>query len=445
MYEKNQSIDLLHGPIFKSLSLLAIPIMATYFIQMAYNLVDMLWIGYLGSGAVASIGVSGNFMYLANGLVNMPKIGSQALVGQSLGANNKEETKEYIQSAFQSAILFAIVYGIIIILFQKNLIQLFNLNDSSIIQDAQNYLWITCGFIIFSFVNQIFTGILTAAGHSKSTFIATTTGLVLNLILDPVLIFVFNLKVVGAALATIIAQMVVTIVFICDVKNFDLFKNLNLLSKPDKTHISRILKIGFPSSVQSMLFTCISMYIARLISAFGAISVAVQKVGSQIESISWMAADGFSASINAFTSQNYGAKNYERVHKGYNTGMLVVGLWGLFTTCILVFLPGPIFSCFIHEPNILPYGIDYLKILGYSQLFMCIEIATQGAFNGLGKTLPPSIVSIVFTSARIPMAILFSHYLGVNGVWWAISISSIIKGIVLVSWFILYSKRRLVV
>lgn len=443
--KKNQSIDLLHGPIFKSLSLLAIPIMATYFIQMAYNLVDMLWIGYLGSGAVASIGVSGNFMYLANGLVNMPKIGSQALVGQSLGANNKEETKEYIQSAFQSAILFAIVYGIIIILFQKNLIQLFNLNDSSIIQDAQNYLWITCGFIIFSFVNQIFTGILTAAGHSKSTFIATTTGLVLNLILDPILIFVFNLNVVGAALATIIAQIVVTIVFICDAKKFDLFKNLDLLSKPDKTHISRILKIGFPSSVQSMLFTCISMYIARLISAFGAISVAVQKVGSQIESISWMAADGFSASINAFTSQNYGAKNYERVHKGYNTGMLVVGLWGLFTTCILVFLPGPIFSCFIHETNILPYGIDYLKILGYSQLFMCIEIATQGAFNGLGKTLPPSIVSIVFTSARIPMAILFSHYLGVNGVWWAISISSIIKGTVLVSWFILYSKRRLVV
>ena len=88
--KKNHSVDLLHGPIFKSLSLLAIPIMATYFIQMAYNLVDMLWIGFLGSGAVASIGVSGNFMYLANGLVNMPKIGSQALVGQSLGANKQK-------------------------------------------------------------------------------------------------------------------------------------------------------------------------------------------------------------------------------------------------------------------------------------------------------------------------------------------------------------------
>lgn len=211
--KKNQSVDLLHGPIFKSLSLLAIPIMATYFIQMAYNLVDMLWIGFLGSGAVASVGVSGNFMYLANGLVNMPKIGSQALVGQSLGANNKKETKNYIEAAFQSSILFALIYGIIIIVFQKNLIQLFNLEDPTIIQDAQNYLWITCGFIIFSFVNQIFTGILTAAGHSKNTFIATTTGLVLNLILDPVLIFVCNLRVIGAALATIIAQIIVTLVF----------------------------------------------------------------------------------------------------------------------------------------------------------------------------------------------------------------------------------------
>lgn len=442
--KKNQSVNLLQGPIFKSLSLLAIPIMATYFIQMAYSLVDMLWIGYLGSGAVASIGVSGNFMYLANGLVNMPKVGSQALVGQSLGAQNKKETRAYIQAAFQSAIFFAVVYGIIIILFQKSLIQLFNLTDPTIIQDAQNYLWITCGFVLFSFVNQIFTGILTAAGHSKSTFIATTTGLVLNLILDPILIFVFDLKVVGAALATIIAQFIVTLVFLYDARNLEIFNEFQLLSKPEKNHIAKILKIGFPTSVQSMLFTCISMYIARLISAFGAISVAVQKVGSQIESISWMAADGFSASINAFTSQNYGAKNYTRVNKGYKTGMLVVSLWGFLTTCILIFLPGPIFSCFIHETNILPYGIDYLRILGYSQLFMCVEIATQGAFNGLGKTLPPSIVSIVFTSARIPMAILFSHYLGVNGVWWAISISSMIKGIVLVTWFIFYSKRRLI-
>ena len=122
------------------------------------------------------------------------------------------------------------------------------------------------------------------------------------------MIFVCNLRVIGATLATIIAQIIVTLVFLYDAKKLDLFQEIKLLSKPDKNHISKILKIGFPPSIQSMLFTCISMYIARLISSFGAISVAVQKVGSQIESISWMVADGFSASINAFTSQNYGAK-----------------------------------------------------------------------------------------------------------------------------------------
>lgn len=441
--KNSKTINLLEGPIFKSLSLLALPIMATYLIQMAYNLVDMLWIGYLGAGAVASIGVSGNFMYLANGLVNMPKIGSQALVGQNIGANNKKETKLYIQTAFQIGIFFAILYGILIILFQNQLIQFFNLTNAKIITDAKNYLWITCGFIIFSFVNQIFTGILTAAGHSKSTFVATTTGLILNLILDPLFIFGFHLEVVGAALATILAQMIVTFVFLFEAINLDIFKDIHLFSLPEKKHIFHILKIGFPASIQSMLFTCISMYIARLISSFGAVSVAVQKVGSQIESISWMAADGFSASINAFTSQNYGAKNFHRVKKGYLSGISVVGVWGLITSCILIFLPGPIFQCFIHEPHILPYGIDYLKILGFSQFFMCLEIATQGAFNGLGKTLPPSIVSIVFTSLRIPAAILLSNFLGVNGVWWAISISSIIKGIVLTIWFLIYSKRRL--
>ena len=120
--KKNQSIDLLHGPIFKSLSLLTNPqSWQRIFIQMAlfYNLVDMLWIGFLGSGAVASIGVSRNFMYLANGLVNMPKIGSQALVGQSLGANNQEQTKIIFRQLFKVPYFFALIYGIIIIVFSK--------------------------------------------------------------------------------------------------------------------------------------------------------------------------------------------------------------------------------------------------------------------------------------------------------------------------------------
>lgn len=444
---KNKGVDLLHGSIFRSLSILAIPIMATFLIQMAYNLVDMLWIGKLGAGAVASVGVAGNFMFLSNGLVNMPKVGAQALVGQSLGAKDVDKAARYAKNAFQITILFAFVYGLIMILFKDALIHFFQLTDPKVVKDAIYYLTITCGLVIFSFVNQTFTGILTSAGYTKITFQATSIGLVMNLILDPVLIFGWfglpSLGVMGAAIATIGSQFVVTLLFLYSKKNIPLFERVHLLQKPDFDEWKDLLKIGFPVSLQSMLFSTISIVIARIVSSYGDTSIAVQKVGAQIESISWMIADGFSASLTAFVSQNYGAHDYVRVKEGYRTGIRIVGIWGAITTFILIVFAGPIFQCFIHEPEILPYGIDYLVILGTSQLFMCLEIATQGAFGGLGKTIPPSIVSIVFTTSRIPLALILSSFMGVNGIWWAISISSMFKGVLLVIWYLIDSKKMI--
>ena len=190
--------------------------------------------------------------------------------------------------------------------------------------------------------------------------------------------------------------------------------------------------------------TSISMIIARLIAGFGDSAVAVQKVGSQIESISWMTADGFAAAVNSFVAQNFGAGNKPRVRKGYSCSMKVVLVWGIFCTLLLILCPGPIFKIFIPEDGLLPLGIDYLQILGVSQLFMCIEITTAGAFSGLGRTVPPSIVSVILTGARIPMALALSATpLGLNGVWWSITISSIFKGLVLLFWYIRYSRKNL--
>ncbi|MDF2519867.1 MAG: efflux family protein, partial [Clostridia bacterium] len=126
----------------------------------------------------------------------------------------------------------------------------------------------------------------------------------------------------------------------------------------------------------------------------------------------------------------------------YFTAIGAISIIGLITTSLLVFLPGPIFSIFIREPEVVKDGIIYLRILGLSQLFMCIEIATAGAFNGLGKTIPPSIVGITMNTLRIPGALLLSMSLGLTGVWWSISISSIFKGLILTSWFIIYLSRH---
>ena len=439
-------INLLEGNILPALSALALPIMATSLIQMAYNLIDMIWIGKIGASAVASVGAAGMFMWLSNGLATLAKMGGQIKVGHALGAQKKEDAASYAQSSIQMGIVFAIGFGILSVVFADEMIGFFQLNSAQVIQDAKLYLMITCGLVIFSFMNQIFTGILTAMGNSRTSFIATGIGLVLNIVLDPLFIFGFGaippMGVAGAAIATVLAQLVVMLLFLYTIlRDTVLFSNVHILHSYSSQHTMEIFRIGLPSAVQSMLFSGISMVIARLIAGWGDAAVAVQKVGSQIESISWMTAEGYAAALNSFVAQNHGAKNTDRILEGYRLSMIVMLSWGVFCSLVLIVFPQLIFQVFIQEAEVLPMGVDYLRILGVSQLFMCMEITTAGAFSGLGKTLPPSIVSITLTGARIPMAILLGRWLGLNGVWWAITISSIRKGIVLLGWFLKDMKR----
>lgn len=439
-------INLLEGKILPALSALALPIMATSLIQMAYNLIDMIWIGKIGASAVASVGAAGMFMWLSNGLATLAKMGGQIKVGHALGAQKKEDATSYAQSSIQMGIVFAIGFGILSVVFADEMIGFFQLNSAQVIQDAKLYLMITCGLVIFSFMNQIFTGILTAMGNIRTSFIATGIGLVLNIVLDPLFIFGFGvihpMGVAGAAIATVLAQLVVMLLFLYTIlRDTVLFCDVHILHSYSSQHTREIFRIGLPSAVQSMLFSGISMVIARLIAGWGDAAVAVQKVGSQIESISWMTAEGYAAALNSFVAQNHGAKNTDRIREGYRLSMIVMLSWGVFCSFVLIVFPQLIFQVFIQEAEVLPMGVDYLQILGVSQLFMCMEITTAGAFSGLGKTLPPSIVSITLTGARIPMAILLGRWLGLNGVWWAITISSIGKGIVLLGWFLKDMKR----
>lgn len=443
-----KNIDLLNEPILPALTKLALPIMATSLIQMAYNLTDMAWIGRVGAGAVAAVGSAAMFTWFSQGVSALAKMGGQVKVAHALGEGKTEEAAEYAQGAIQIGILFAIVYGLISVLFHKNLIGFFNMQNPQIISDAEVYLIITCGLIIFSFLNAIITGILTASGDSKTPFLANVIGLALNMILDPVLIFgvgpVPKMGVAGAAVATVAAQAVVTLVFLISVrKDRVIFDKVRLFGRTRVTSIRVIVKIGLPAAVQSMIYSGISMILTRMVTAFGDTAIAVQRVGGQIESISWMTADGFAAAINSFVGQNYGAGQTKRVKHGYTTAAKTIFLWGMFSTGLLIFGAEPIFRIFIHEPEVVAEGIHYLKILGVSQMFMCEEILTVGAYSGLGKTMQASVISILLTSARIPMALaLIATPLGLNGIWWAITLSSVIKGIVYVTSF-LFSMRHM--
>lgn len=445
----NKRLDLTEGSISEKLIKLALPIMGTSFIQMAYNMIDMIWVGRDGSKAVAAVGTAGFYPWLAMAFIMISKVGGEVKVAQSVGMHDITEAKKYIKSSLELNIILAILYSAIMMAFNKPLIGLFNLGDNEVISMSRNYLIIVSAGMIFTFLNPLFTAIFNGTGNSRTPFIINTCGLLVNILLDPILIFGFHgipaYGVSGAALATVTAQVIVTILFIITIiKHNDTLFKVSLFRHIQFKYYRSIVKIGIPLAVQNGLFTIFSMIMGILVASFGPVAIAAQKVGSQIESISWMSADGMAAALSTFVAQNYGAKKFDRISIGIKKGLITAIIWGILTTLILILFNKTIFSLFINEPEAILKGADYLKILGFSQVFMCIEITVCGIFKGFSKTFVPSAISIIFTGARVPLAYILSRpeHLGLNGIWWSISISSMFKGILLLGTFIVLYKYK---
>ena len=446
---KRMEGNLTKGPILKTLTKLAIPIMASSFLGTLYNITDMAWIGLLGSKAVAGVGVGGMFTWLSQGLAAMARMGGQVQVAQCIGRGERDRAHGFAQAAVQLATLMGMAYAVISLVFTRQMVAFFQLTDPEAQTAALSYTKIACGLIVFSFLTLTMTGLYTAQGDSKTPFLANLIGLVTNMILDPVLILgpgpFPKLGVVGAAIATVTAQAIVMMMMILGViiqKKENVLKGIRLTAKIPKEYLGGLCGIGIPTAIQGMAYCAISMVLTRMVSAYGAEAVATQRVGGQIESISWNTADGFAAALNAFIAQNYGAGKMDRVRKGYRASLWTVGIWGLLISFVFICFPKAIADIFFHEPKAVATAVGYLVIIGFSEAFMCVELTTVGALSGLGRTRLCSIISIAFTSARIPLAIILGGLIGLSGIWWALSITSIIKGIIFTCTFLWITRKR---
>lgn len=447
---KVQNTNLTSGSILKQLFRLALPIIGTSFVQTAYNLIDMFWIGFLGANAVAGVGIAGFFVWLSNGITLLSRTGTEIRVAQHSGANEDEEAKRYAKAGIVSVIVIALIYGIFVYGFNSPLVNFFQTNDLVVDRMSKDYLKVVSFGFLFAFFNQVMTGICNGRGNSSYPFRLNAFGLLINIILDPLMIFGIGpfpeMGVIGAALATVIAQGCISLLFVYQMKCRHLiFPDFQITKDIHFSYIKKILRLGLPTALQSILFTLISIVIARIIAKFGPLPIAAQKVGSQIESITWMTASGFSVAISAFVGQNFGAKAHQRVERGFVSAIKLATVLGIANSLLLYFGARFLFTAFIREVEVLPFGVDYLKILAFSQLFMFLEITMAGVFNGLGHTHPPAIVSIALNLVRIPLSIYLSEYtdLGINGIWWAITLSSIAKGIISFIWLLRDIKSTL--
>ncbi len=435
--------NLTEGSIRKQLFNLAIPIMGTSFVQMAYSLTDMAWVGRIGSEAVAAIGAVGILTWMLQSFSLLNKVGAEVTVGQSIGSGNQQEAKAYAAHNLTLALIFSLMWGVIFFSLATPIVSLYKLSPE-ISAKAVEYLRIVSTAFPFVFLASAFTGVHNASGLSKMPFYISGAGFALNMLLDPLFILLFGWGTAGAAYATWLSQCMVILLFVYQLKvRNKLWDDFHFFVPLKWKYTLKVVRIGIPVALLNSFFAVINMLMGRTASTYGGhYGLVALTTGGQIEAIAWNTSQGFSTALSAFTAQNYAARKRNRVEAAYRTTLMMTSIFGVFCTFLYVFYGNEIFSIVVPEREAYMAGGLFLRIDGYSMMFLMLEITMQGLFYGIGRTVPPAVTSIVFNTLRLPLAMLLGAIgLGIEGVWWAICISSILKGIVSFIWFRTLSKK----
>ncbi len=429
--------DLTEGSIIGKLFSIALPVLLTSISQMAYNLTDLFWVGKVDSiglvekEAISAVGTAGYITWFAFGLIMIAKIGTSVKVAHSAGEKDMAKLGKFASNGLLLELIAGIFFSALIFILRKPIIGVFNIDSQQVVVYATGYLAIVGGLLVFQFISSGFAAVNEGLGKTKTNFKIMSVGLIVNIVLDPLFILVMRMGVYGAAIATVIAQALTAMVFLIHYfrENKSIFRFH--FDAFDIKSMKTIIRLGLPAGLQSMVFTVISIYIARMVFMFGEDVMAAQRIGSQIEQFTWMIAGGFQTALTVFVGQNFGAKQPQRIRKGFGAVSLMLVPYAVLIAVLLYLLPSFLMGIFINDPISKQYGIRYLEIISVAQVFMMLESIGAGMFNGIGKTFIPSVVGIAGNALRIP----FAHHLVSSrfeeGIWWALNISDMIKGIIL--------------
>ncbi len=412
------------------------------FLETAFALADAFWVGKLGAVAMASVISSQFIIWIIYSLMSIISTGVVALVARYVGAKDEERAAYVSRQALFFSVILALILTLAGIFSAKSVFILMG-TEAEVTHWGSRYLRITYLAATFFFLIDIFGAIFRASGDTRTPMRVVMTAIGLNIILDPFLIFGWGpfpaWGTDGAATATFVGQGVGAFLYVILIRRGKLrFKmDLALRHKFDFSILRRVVRIGLPTSISGISFSIVYVFVNKITALFGTESIAALGIGNRLESVSYLTCFGFSIAAATLVGQNLGAKKPERAaQSAWRTVWIVSGITGFISLVFLSF-PETISAFFISDPAVIGISINYLRILALSQIFMGLEIVLEGAFSGAGNTIPPMAVSVPGSAARIPLAYLMaiSWGAGVNGVWWAITLTTIIKGIVLAIWF----------
>ena len=441
-----ESKDLTHGPIVSQIVRLALPILGTSFVQMTYSFVDMAWLGRLGSEEVAATSAASVFLWLANSISLFNKVGAEATVAYEVGRRDPDAARSYASHTSTLAVLMGVTMLLLYFLFAPALLGFYRMTPD-ISSLGVSYLRIAAFGVPIVFFGMALTGIYNASGHSDIPFRMTTIGVVLNILLDPIFIFGLDMGVAGAAWATLLSQFVGIGLLFLKIRKDRLLGGFALLSlKLERAKTRLLFKIGGAVALMNALFSLINLSLGRFASiAGGHIGVTAMSIGGQLEGLSFHTAEGFSTALSAFVAQNYGAGNRKRIQDGLRFAVTFSVVGGAAVMALFYFFGTEIFSLIVPDPAAAAEGGRYLRINSFAEIFMMLEITFQGFFYGLQRSIPPSVISIAGNLLRIPASWLFLLWFpGLSTLWIVITLSSVLKGLAALVYYLHFHHKSLV-
>ncbi len=418
---KNRAIDMTTGPIAKELMAFTWPFMAANLLQVLYSSVDAFWLGrFIGKEAVAAVTVSFPIIFLLSAFFIGFGLAVNIMISQYMGGKEYHRLKE----TTYTAILFCLIGGILIsligLLAGKGILTLMQ-TDASIFPLAANYFRIYISGAVFMFGYNLIAAIFRGLGDANTPMRLMAFSTVVNMILDPIFIFSFDLGVAGAAIATVLSMFFAFIyslylLFHGDHHLSGSYRGYRFNPQTAKT----ILRLGIPSSFQQTAVSLSMIFMTAMVNLMGPNVTAAFGVGIMVESYVTIHIMSFNASISTFVGQNIGAGQLLRAKAGVKHALLLTTAFTAFFVAVVQLLPGTLLGIFLTDPEVIAEGTLYLRIVSISYFFFGIMFIFTGAYRGAGATMATLVLTILCAwCIRLPLSWLLGIHFnwGPMGLW----------------------------
>lgn len=416
--------DMTQGSSYKILITFAIPMVLGNIFQQLYNTTDAVIVGrFIGKNALAAVGVANPIMSVALFFIYGICIGTSILMSQLFGSGDYKVLKREVSTALIVGIIFTIILSLVCMLLSRWFL-ITTGTPEEILNDADIFLKIIFGGLIFSFLYNYYSSSLRAIGDSKTPLSFLVVSCLLNGILCTVFVVTFKLGVAGSAIATVISQAVSSI--LCIVYVYIKIPLLGLKRNElvvDKSLLKMTIQYSWVTALQQ---TC--LYIGRLlvqgvVNPFGINAIAAYNSVTRVDSFVLAPGDSFSNSVATYSAQNKGGGKLDRIIDGYKKSNIIITVYSV-ATALLVFSEAEgIMNLFVSgsEGEVILIGVGYLKVMSIFYVLSGFCNIFQGLFRGVGKLSVTFVATIMQIFVRVALSYILSPYIGISSVCYAIA------------------------